>query len=110
MTSPVDVRKDVSDAIWHGTTNLGTANSTSNVVTTPGPVEPLKGIQLKAGVGNSGVVYIGTSGGLVSNNVASPHAGFPMESSDALFLPISDVSLITANNAAANDIIHWIAL
>ena len=100
----VHIEKDVSDVLGHGTTNLTTANTPSKVSSSP--LVPKKGMQLRAGIANVGIIYIGDSG--AGNNIALPACGLPMEAGDQLFVPCEDPGTVYANNASANDIIHWL--
>jgi hypothetical protein len=105
MPQPVDVYNDTSDVLQHGTTNLASTSTVSKVVDVPHAL-PKKGVQLKANPDNGGVVYIGTIG--VGRTKTSVGCGFPLEAGDAIFLPVKDPETIYANNATANDFIHWL--
>jgi hypothetical protein len=101
------IEKDVSEVLRHGTTNLTTANTPSQVVTDTS-IKPMKGVQLKAGIDNAGVVYVGNSG--VGNTVSAATCGLPLDAGEAVFLPVEDPTRVFANNATANDIIHWVII
>jgi len=100
------IEKDVSDVLVHGTTNLTTANVPAQVCGST--VKPLKGIQLRAGIDNGGTIYVGNIG--AGNVITAAGCGFPMEAGDQLFLPVENPCAVYANNATANDVIHWIML
>ena len=101
----VHIEKDVSEVLFHGTTNLTTANTPSQVITTL-PAWPKKGVHLKAGVSNTGNIYVGNSG--VTNNLTSAACGFPLKAGEEVFIACEDPRKIHAANATANDIIHWL--
>ena len=100
------IEKDVSEVLIHGTTNLTTANTCAKVITTE--MFPKKGIQLRAGIDNGGVIYVGNSA--VNGTITDAACGFPMEAGDQLFLPCEDPRIICAFNATANDKMHWVVI
>jgi hypothetical protein len=67
-----------------------------------GAFAPKMGIQLKAGISNTGVVYIGDRD--VSNT------GYPLEPGEPLFLPLSSTRLLFAIAEKSDDLIHYIVL
>ena len=103
----MNIEKDVSDVLVQGTTNLTTANTSSQVCV--GTVAtPKKGMQLRAGIDNGGLIHVGNTS--CNGTVTNPLCGFPLEAGDQLFLPVEDPGVIYIFNATANDIVHWIIL
>lgn len=98
---------DISDVFEHGTTNLTTANTPSQVITRT-DLSPKKGVRLKAGISNSGIVYVGTSG--AGNDPSAASCGYPLDGGDELFLECENPTVIYANNDTANDVVHWIVV
>jgi len=101
------IEKDVSPVLWHGTTNLTTANTPKQVITDTS-IKPIKGVQLKAGLDNTSVIYIGNAG--VGSTVTAESCGTPLDAGEALFLPAEDPTMIYAINVTANDVIHWLVV
>lgn len=96
---------DVSNVLAHGTTNLTTANTPKQIVTRT-DIEPKRGIRLKAGISNAGIVYVGDIG--VGNTVAADSCGYPLDGGEELFLECEDPTILYGNNSDANDVLHWI--
>ncbi len=65
-----------------------------------------KGVQLKAAAANTAVVYVGNSD--VTADSADATDGFPLQSSDSLFLPINDPSKIFVIASAANQKVFFL--
>jgi hypothetical protein len=101
------IEKDVSPIFVSGTTNLTTANTPIQAITRT-DVKPLKGVQFKAGVGNTGNIFIGGSN--VNGTATSVDCGLELEAGDQIFLPLEDPTVAWFFNATANDIVHWIIM
>jgi hypothetical protein len=67
-----------------------------------------RGVQIKAAVGNSGVVYIGNSD--VTAGAADATDGFPLGAGDGLFLPIDDPSKVWLVGTLAGQIVHYVVV
>jgi hypothetical protein len=67
-----------------------------------------RGVQLKAGVSNSAVVYVGGSG--VTAGTADTTDGFPLGPGDGLFLPVDSPHKVFLIAAAPNQAVHWLAV
>jgi|GEM_PF-6769828 len=98
----MNIEKDVSDIFVHGTTNLTTANTPSQI--TAAPSEAKKGMQLKAPAGNSGTVYIGDRNSVTDAN------GYPLSANETVFLAVENPTRVYAYNSTANDAVSWIVL
>ena len=103
----VHIEKDVSPVFVSGTTNLTTVNVAKQAITRT-DLKPVKGVQFKAGVGNSGSVFIGGSN--VNGTVTSVDCGMELEAGDQIVLPLEDPTLAWFFNATANDAVHWIVM
>lgn len=96
---------EVSNILVHGTTNLTTANTPSQVISRT-DISPKRGVKMKAGLANSGNVFIGNIG--VGYDVATASCGYPLDAGEELFLECEDPTTIYASNSSANDVIHWV--
>ena len=102
----MNIEKDVSDVLISGTTNLTTTNVSKQIQTAH--CCPKKGMQVRAGIGNGGIIYVGGSN--INGTVTSADCGFPLEAGDQLFIPCEDPRTVYAFNPTANDAIHWIII
>ena len=96
----MNIEKDVSDVLAHGTTNLATVNTANQIAATS--LKPKKGIRIKAPAGNSGTIYIGDRLSVTADN------GYPLSANESVFLAVEDVTRVYAFNATANDTVSWI--
>lgn len=96
---------EVSNLLVHGTTNLTTVNTPSQVISRT-DISPKRGVRLKAGLANSGNVFIGNVS--VGHDAATALCGYPLDAGEELFLECEDPTIIYANNSSANDVIHWV--
>jgi hypothetical protein len=94
---------EVSNVLAHGTTNLTTANTPKQIITRT-DIEPKRGVRLKAGIANTGIVYVGDS----SVGVSGASCGYPLDGGDELFLECEDPTVLFGTNNSANDTVHWI--
>lgn len=99
MSTVVTLAEDLSPDFQAGTTTIGTA--ATQVL--PIQIDVCKGVQLKADAGNSGVIHIGRS------NVTTTD-GMPLAAGEGLFIPVSDVTKITAIATAVSQKIYWLSV
>lgn len=99
--------KDVSPNFVSGTTNLTTANVSKQIISRT-DLHPVKGVQLKAGVSNTGNIFIGGSN--VNGTLTNANCGMQLEAGDTIFLPVEDPGCLYAFNPTANDIVHWFVI
>jgi hypothetical protein len=97
------IEKNVSDTLVVGCKKLTTTNTTQLVATN---YQPKKGMLVKAGLANTGNVFIGTLS--ISANVADAVCGFPLDAGQELFLAIEDNSIVRAKAETANDVVHYV--
>lgn len=95
----MNIEKEATDIFSHGTTNLATVNTASQITSVS---EAKKGIQLKAPAGNSGIVYIGDRLSVTADN------GYPLSANESVMIQVEDPSRVYGFNATANDAISWI--
>ena len=100
-----NINSDISPDFHTARTVIGTA--AAQVVTTPMP-NALKGVQLKAGPTNTGIVYVGKSG-LTAGSAAATD-GLPLQAGEGLFIPIKDVSKVFAIGSAAAQDLYWLVV
>ena len=93
---------DIAEDFFHGRTVIGL---TEIKVVTPIVPDALKGIQVKAGPGNTGTVYVGKSGVTAGSAVATD--GTPLAAGEGLFIPTKDVSRVYAIASAAAQDLYW---
>jgi len=95
----MNIEREGSDVFLHGTTNLATANTPTQLTTW---TEARKGITIKAPAGNSGTIYVGKAKSVTADN------GFPLSANETVFVRVQDVSQVYVFNATANDTASWI--
>lgn len=67
-----------------------------------------RGIQLKAGTGNTATIVIGGSDVVASATPANIN-GMPLAAGDSIFLEITHLSSLYAASASGTQYLHWIA-
>jgi len=95
---------DVVDTIYHGRTVIGTS-ATQIITLMP---DAIKGVQLKAGPTNTGVIYVGVSGVTAATAVGTD--GTPLSAGEGLFVPIKDVTLLYAIASAPAQDLYWLVV
>jgi hypothetical protein len=99
-----NLHSDVVDALHHGRTVIG-ASAVQLIALMPSAI---KGIQLKAGPTNTGIIYVGKAGVTDGDTVATD--GIPLQASEGLFVPIKDVTLLYAIASAASQDLYWLVV
>lgn len=99
MATSSDIAKDLSPDFYVDNISVGT--SVSKVI--PEELNVLKGVQLKSLFTNTGIIYIGRSG-------VSATTGFPLSAGEGLFIPIKDVTKISAISDTAAQSLRWLAI
>jgi len=102
MSVEMNIHGDTVAKVLHGRTIIGT--SAAQIITGNMP-NSTKGIQLKAGPTNTGVVYVGRAGVTDGDTVATD--GMPLQASEGIFVPIEDVTLLYAIASAASQDLYW---
>lgn len=99
MSTAVNLVEDLSPDFQVGVTVIGTTSSQ----VLPIEIDVCKGVQLKADPANTGIIHIGRS-----NVTAS--TGMPLAAGEGLFIPVSDVTKISAVASAAAQNLHWLTV
>jgi hypothetical protein len=68
-----------------------------------------RGVQLRAGSGNTGVVYVGSSSG-VTADVADATDGFPLSPGDGVLIKVDDANKVFLIASAAGQKIFFLAI
>jgi hypothetical protein len=102
------IEKDVTSQFITGTVNCGAIGRGPAIPVKHQSLSPVKGIQFKAGVNNSGSIFIGGSN--VNGTITSDDCGLEMEAGDQIFLPLEDPKCAYIHNATANDACHYIIM
>jgi hypothetical protein len=89
-------------AFYHGRTVMGTSAAVMTSVNLP---DAVKGVQLKAGPSNTGIIYVGNVGVTAGSAVSTD--GMPLSAGEGLFIPVKDITLIYAIASAATQDLYW---
>jgi hypothetical protein len=99
----MDISRDLSRNF---TTGSSTVTTTSSAVC-PSTVEVFKGLQIKAGSGNAGVVYVGKA--TVTADGSNDSTGVPLAAGEGLFIPVRDVTSVYAIADGGVNKVFWLA-
>jgi hypothetical protein len=105
MSIDVNLNEDLSTTFYHGRTVIG---QTASQVVDRLIGGLTKGIQIKVGPTEKGVVYVGKDG--VTKGTYASTDGMPFQSGEGLFLPIRDASEIYAISTKADTDVYWVAV
>ena len=97
-----NIHGDVVVDFYHGRTIIGTSDA--QVIARNMP-NALKGIQLKAGPSNTGIIYVGKTG--VTDGDTPALDGMPLSAGEGLFVPASDITVLYAIASAAAQDLYW---
>jgi hypothetical protein len=68
----------------------------------------VKGIQVKAGAGNTDIIYVGKDG--CTDGTAVTTDGMQLSAGQGVFIPVKDVALVYAIADAASQDLYWLAI
>lgn len=97
------------DVVHSFATGRKSAIGTSAVALVSAPRPLTRGVQLRAGSANTGVVYVGASSS-VTADAADGTDGFPLAAGDGVLIKVDDASKVYLIATAANQKVFFLAI
>ncbi len=102
MSLPTNLHEDIVPDFHHGRTVIGASAAPIIAVNVS---DAVKGVQLKAGPTNTGIIYVGKYWVTAGNAVATD--GMFLSAGEGFFIPTKDLSRVYAIASAASQDLYW---